>query len=309
VSPRREATVVPDVELRTYYGEPVLKEPVWKWEIPAYLFTGGLAAGSSLVAAAADLAGDDVLARRMEQVALGAAGVSGVLLVTDLGQPKRFHHMLRVLKPTSPMNLGAWLLGAFSAGAAGAVAADQLIGSRWLTRALRLATAAVAPAIASYTAVLLADTAIPAWHDAHRELPFVFVGGAAASAAGLGLVLVPPDRHGGLPALLVGGAALELFAARVMERQLDRTVVGRAYGSGRARVLSRVAQVATVAGGAVAIAGRRRRAISVAGGLVGLVGAIAERYAIVDAGRASARDPFAVVEPQRARMAEAGSAR
>jgi DMSO reductase anchor subunit len=309
VSPRREATVVPEVELRTYYGEPVLKEPVWKWEIPAYLFTGGLAAGSSLVAAAADLAGDEVLARRMEQVALGAAGISGVLLTSDLGRPARAHHMLRVVKPSSPMSIGAWLLCAFSAGTAGAVTLGRFGAGRRPTRALRLATAALAPAVASYTAVLLADTAIPAWHDAHRELPFVFVGGAAASAAGLGLVLVPPDRHGGLPALLVAGAGLELIAARIMERHLDRTIVGRAYRSGRAKMLSRIAQVATVAGGAVAIAGRRRRGLSVAGGLVGLVGAIAERYAIVDAGRASARDPFAVVEPQRERTGAAGSAR
>jgi hypothetical protein len=203
----------------------------------------------------------------------------------------------------------AWLLFVFTGGAAGAVALERITDARWPTRVARLATAALAPGIASYTAVLLADTAIPAWHDAHRELPFVFVGGAAASAAGLGLVLVPPERHGGLAALLVGGAGLELVAARLMERRLDRTIVGRAYRSGRPRLLTRVAQVATVAGAAVAIAGRHRRVVSVAGGLVGLAGAVAERYAIVDAGRASARDPLAVTEPQRRRMNGTGSAR
>ena len=48
--------------------------------------------------------------------------------------------------------------------------------------------AVTAPPVAAYTAVLLADTATPSWHEAHRELPFVFVGSAAAAAGGLGLL-------------------------------------------------------------------------------------------------------------------------
>jgi DMSO reductase anchor subunit len=244
----------------------------------------------------------------MEQVAAGAAGVSGALLVKDLGRPARAHHMLRVIKVTSPMSIGAWLLTAFSAGAAGTVMLDVLTDRVGAARVTRLATAALAPAVATYTAVLLSDTAIPAWHDAHRELPFVFVGGAAASAAGVGLVLVPPGRHAGLAVLLAGGAALELVATALMERRLDRTVVGRVYREGRARTVGRVAKVATVAGAAIAIGGRRRRVLSVAGGVVGLVGAVAQRFAILDAGRASARDPSAVSRPQRERLAARPSA-
>jgi hypothetical protein len=302
MSPRREATVVPDAEPRTYYDEPVLKEPVWKWEIPAYLFAGGLAAGASLVSAGADLVGEEPLAAQMERVAMAAAGVGGVLLAADLGRPDRLHHMLRVFKPRSPMNVGAWLLALFAGGATAAVTADLLSGSKGLVRMLRLGTAAVAPAIAAYTAVLLSDTAIPVWHDAHRELPFVFVGGAAASAAGVALVLVPAERHHGLPVLLVGGAALELTAARVMERRLDRTGVGHVYHEGRARLLTRAARAATAAGVGIVLASRRRRPVVVLGGLVGLGGALAQRMAIIDAGRASARDPGSVVRPQRARL-------
>ena len=52
-------------------------------------------------------------------------------------------------------------------------------GDRW-------APPLLGPAVASYTGVLIADTAVPAWHDAHRELPFLFVGSAASAAAGLG---------------------------------------------------------------------------------------------------------------------------
>ncbi len=37
-----------------------------------------------------------------------------VCLVLDLGQPLRFHHMLRVFKLSSPMSLGTWCLTVFS---------------------------------------------------------------------------------------------------------------------------------------------------------------------------------------------------
>ena len=37
-----------------------------------------------------------------------------MMLVLDLGDPLRFHHMLRVFKPSSPMSLGTWSLAAYS---------------------------------------------------------------------------------------------------------------------------------------------------------------------------------------------------
>ncbi len=109
------APVVPDVELRTYYDRPVLKEPVWKCGDPGLLLHGGLAAGARRCSrprpiwrVTASLAVPDASNR-----AVAATGLSSVLLVADLGRPTRFHHMLRVFKPTSPMNVGSWLLGAY----------------------------------------------------------------------------------------------------------------------------------------------------------------------------------------------------
>ncbi|MGH9013614.1 MAG: NrfD/PsrC family molybdoenzyme membrane anchor subunit, partial [Acidimicrobiia bacterium] len=61
---RGERALVPEAEFRTYYDRPVLKEPVWTWEVPAYFFVGGLAAGSAMAAVAADLAADERQARR-----------------------------------------------------------------------------------------------------------------------------------------------------------------------------------------------------------------------------------------------------
>ncbi|HZD00001.1 MAG TPA: NrfD/PsrC family molybdoenzyme membrane anchor subunit, partial [Actinomycetes bacterium] len=120
--------MVPDTETRTYYDRPVLKEPPWKARyIATYLFTGGLAAGSSLLALGAALSGRPRLARLARLGALGAAGASAMGLVADLGRPERFHHMLRVAKITSPMSVGSWLLAAYGP-ATGAAAATDVLG-------------------------------------------------------------------------------------------------------------------------------------------------------------------------------------
>ena len=71
-------------DVRTYYGRPALKEPVWRAWIPTYLFAGGLAAGSSLLAAGASVCGDAAFARQSRLVAVGALGVGSVCLVADL---------------------------------------------------------------------------------------------------------------------------------------------------------------------------------------------------------------------------------
>src|SRR5436309_802291 len=95
----RERMMVPRAEPRTYYDRPVLKKPVWKWYVPAYFFTGGLAGASSTLAWAARLRGNDRLARRAALVSLANVAVSPALLIADLGRPGRFANMLRVAKP------------------------------------------------------------------------------------------------------------------------------------------------------------------------------------------------------------------
>ncbi len=98
----------------SYYGRPILKEPVWTWEIPAYFFFGGMAGAAAPFALLSELRGDEALARRAWLVALAGAAASPPLLIADLGRPERFHRMLRVIKPTSPMSVGSWILGASS---------------------------------------------------------------------------------------------------------------------------------------------------------------------------------------------------
>ena len=204
---RGEPTVVPDAEFRSYYGRPVLKPPVWKHEIPAYLFTGGLAAGTAVVAAGADLTGRPALRRASWLGSFGGLLASVWFLVSDLGRPERFHHMLRVVKPTSPMSVGTWILTGVRARGRAAAALNELVpragGARgrpacWAGSPgpLGLSAAATAPGVASYTAVLLSHTAVPGWNEVRDELPFVFTGSAAASGGGFGMLCAPVAENG-----------------------------------------------------------------------------------------------------------------
>jgi hypothetical protein len=130
--------MVPDAEFTSYYGRPVIKEPVWEpVDVPSYLFFGGLAGASSVLAAGSQLSGHRELARVAKVTALGAISLSAVALVHDLGRPSRFVNMLRVFKPSSPMSVGSWLLAAAAAAAPGAVPAGTRLRHRGLTSAFR----------------------------------------------------------------------------------------------------------------------------------------------------------------------------
>jgi formate-dependent nitrite reductase membrane component NrfD len=303
---RGEVALVPEMTPTSYYGHPVLKPPVWEPEIGVYFFTGGLAAGSAMLAAAARARGNDVLARRALFAAFAGVAVSPPLLIKDLGVPRRFHNMLRVFKPTSPMNMGTWILS--GAGTAiGTATACEVLGI--LPRVKRLAevgAALLGPPLATYTAVLLADTAVPAWHEARHQLPFVFAGSAMASAGAAAVVLTAPSQAQMARTLAVTGVALELGAVAVMERRLDPEVV-EPYHAGPSGRVGRLAKLLS-GGGAAALAvagGRaRRRPVAVAGGLAVLAGSMCERWSVFSAGRPSASDPAYTVAPQRRRIEE-----
>ncbi|MGI8680391.1 MAG: NrfD/PsrC family molybdoenzyme membrane anchor subunit [Jatrophihabitans sp.] len=306
------APVVPDVEFTSYYGRPVVKASPWENDIPAYLFLGGLAGASSLLAAGADLSDRPALRRTGRVGALAGISLSFAALVHDLGKPSRFLKMLRVAKPTSPMSTGTWILMAYGP-AAGAAGAAELAGLlprrlRWVGRLLGsaarpagLGAAVLGPAVAAYTAVLLADTATPAWHEAYRELPFVFVGSAATAAGGLGMIGAPPGEAGPARRLAVSGAITELVAEQRMERSMG--LAAEALHTGRAGTLSAASRALTAAGTFAALAARRSRIAAVAGGAALLAGSAATRFAIFEAGQASARDPKYTVVPQRERLA------
>ena len=280
-----------------YYGHPIIKPPVWKQEIGWYLFTGGLAGGSSALALAARVSGNRPLARSASVLAAAGLTVSPVLLIKDLGRPERFANMLRVFKPTSPMNVGSWILSAAGT-AAGVAAAGEITGRMPRVRtAAQVVAGVLGPPLATYTAVLVSDTAVPAWHEARRELPLLFASGAAASAGAAAVLCTPREAAGPARRMMLAGAAGELVNAQLMERRLGD--LAQPYHLGKAGTYSRAAKAATAAGGALALAAGRRRLLGrVAAGLV-LGGAVAERFAIFRAGFQSAEDPRYTIISQR----------
>ena len=293
-------------EVRSYYGRPVIKEPVWTWEIPTYFFTGGLAGASSVLSASAKLFGNERLSRTALYVGAVADAVSPALLVSDLGRPERFHHMLRVFKVTSPMNVGAWVL-LVSGGASNTAALLEVTGRLRPLKLLGEVVAALAgPPLATYTGVLVADTAVPVWHEGRRELPWLFGASAAASAGAAACVFLGPGDAGPARRLAVGGVAAEGALMHAMELRLGET--GEVYHMGAAGKLAWAAK-ALSASGAVLLArrgGRSRRA-SVLGGMLVCGGELCLRWSVFRAGFQSARDPKYTVGPQRERANRDGT--
>jgi hypothetical protein len=308
---RAEQPMVPDAEFSSYYGRPVIKEPVWKVpDVPAYLFLGGLAGASSVLATGADLSGYGELAKVAKIGALGAISLSAAALVNDLGRPRRFANMLRVFKPSSPMSVGSWLLAAYGP-VAGAAAVSEVTGI--LPKAGLAATLGaglLGPAIATYTAALICDTAVPAWHEGHREMPYVFAGSAASAAGGLGLVAIHPADAEPARNLAVLGAAVELIAKRQLLSRLAGTPgqsLAEPYEEGTTGAILRLAEFLTAGALAGAVLGRRSRAVSVLSGASLLVASAMTRWGIFEAGMASARDPKYTIIPQRRRRDEAAA--
>jgi Polysulphide reductase, NrfD len=286
----------------SYYGRPVIKEPVWKPEIPFYFYAGGLAGASAGLAFLSGLRGNEELARRAWAGAVAGVTASPALLVSDLGYPTRFLNMLRLFKVTSPMSVGSWILTA--SGLATSVAAADA----WTpyvpvpaARAARVAAAVLGMPLTTYTAALIANTAVPVWHEARATLPFVFAASGAMTAGAAAVVATPAKDAGPARRLAVGGALASLAAVQLMERRLGD--LGEPYKSGAAGTLKKAAEALT-AGGAGLLAGAgRRRPAALAGGSLLLAGAVCERWSIFRAGFQSAANPRATVEPQRRAVA------
>jgi formate-dependent nitrite reductase membrane component NrfD len=299
-----ERRMVPKERPTSYYGRPVVKPPVWTWEIPVYFFAGGLGGASATLAYAAERAGNHRLARSAWMAALAGISISPVLLSSDLGRPMRFINMLRVFKVTSPMSVGSWLLTITGAAVAPA-AGYRVVGWPRAGRAAQPIAAALGLPMATYTAVLISNTSVPVWSEARWYLPLGFAASAAASAGAAATILTPPRYAGPARRLAIGGALVESVGTRVMERRLGE--LGEPYRRGAAGKLAKAAVALAVGGGAlVALGPRRSRATVVAGCGMLLAGSLCERWSVFRAGFQSAEDPKYTVAPQRKRIADTG---
>jgi formate-dependent nitrite reductase membrane component NrfD len=301
---------LPDTEQEspTYYELPMLKEPVWKWYIPAYFYVGGLSGACAALGASADLLGGRGMARLSRQCRLIAAtGVtaSAVLLIADLGRPARFLNMLRVFRPSSPMNLGTWLLSTFGA-CAGLAALPTVLAVpapvRRLADGAGIGAGVLGLPMTGYTGVLLANTAVPLWQGARRAMPILFSSSGAATAASILEILGDSDEGAAVTFRFgVIAKATELAMTLLLEREVSVVPrVARPLRSGFSGALWRAAQVAGAASLILSVVGRKRTWPRRVAGVLGAAAALGLRFALFHGGKRSARDPRASFEQQRA---------
>src|SRR5438876_12343877 len=210
--------------------------------------------------------------------------------------------MLRVFKPSSPMSVGSWLLAGYGP-VAGAAAVSEVTGILPAAgAAATLGAGLLGPAIATYTAALICDTAVPSWHAGYREMPYVFAGSAASAAGGLGLLATAPGAPEPARKLAVLGAGVELIAKQQLIRRLSGSPghsLAEPYEIGTTGAVLRLAEFLNASGLAGAVLGRRSRVISALSGASLLAASAMTRFGIFEAGLASARDPKYTIVPQR----------
>jgi formate-dependent nitrite reductase membrane component NrfD len=286
-----------------YHGNPLLKPPTWTWQVPLYLFAGGVAGTSAFIALVAHVSGNSAVVRAALWIALAGALISPPLLIADLGRPTRFLNMLRVFKLRSVMSIGAWTLTLFSSAIGLAVLCHELIlagyGSSFLVLLEWVAEIVAAFSgliLASYTSVLLGVTAIPVWSENRRLVPAVFLAGGLGSASAvlelLGF-LIPATQFIGIVASTVE-TAIAIFIevrGRYVDKPLREGSAGWLVRSGGilAGPVSLLLRIFWVQSHAI----RDLTALSF------IAGALISRFAWVAAGRVSSRDPQALFQIQR----------
>jgi Ni/Fe-hydrogenase subunit HybB-like protein len=169
-------------------------------------------------------------------------GADLLLLVVDLGDTWRFHHMLRVFKPRAPMSLGTWSLTLFGIllGVAALAAVLRWLGAPEWINWLRNAAAwlAVIPAVGAilYKGVLFSVTSQPGWRDA-RWLGGYISNSALLLGCSLLLALVAVLGQGGaaatLRAALLGLLLLDILLFIPLYREIAPTFKQRFDENGR----------------------------------------------------------------------------
>jgi len=301
--PRKLATASPSGGRPGYYGEPVVRPPVWTWEIPVYFFVGGLAGMAAVIALIGLIFHQGDLTRTATWIAAIGAILSPILLIMDLGRPRLFLNMLRVFKHQSPMSVGAWILFVFGGCAVPALIALELHVHQIFTGGfdqflqiaaslLILGSAFWGMFVATYTGVLLGATAIPAWFLHRSLLPIHFgvagLGSAAALLELLGHRIAPLGALG----FLAAGTETALWIWLEIDKhgKADRAL--RESGSG---LQIRCGEILS---GPLALILRVANLVPLAG-ISFLLGALVSRFAWIAAGKVSARDPEAVFASQR----------
>ncbi len=222
-------------------------------------------------------------------------------LIKDLGRPERFMNMLRVFKPTSPMNMGVYIFSAYGGAALGAAAAQATGVFRPAGRVLEGVAALIGPGMSVYTGVLLADTAVPTWNEGRRTLPCVFAASSATAAGAFGMVLTrPADARMARRFALLGGVGA-LIASKRIEREVG-PVLRETFTVRDAKAYKRAATLLTLTGMLCTLKAKKSRTVAVLGGTLLFGAAFTEKWAVYRAGYISAEDAKYVVTLQRQRL-------
>ena len=299
---------------RDYYGIPPIKEHTWTWEVPVYFWLGGIGAGTHLISTVAQILGwrDKAFFRASRYTVLVTMILSPILLIMDLGRPERFLNMLRILKLRSPMSTGSWALSVFG-GLSGLIATaqaaqDGLLGrDNVLVRLVktfvpdRLLSVVALPVglyVGLYSGILLAATSVPMWARNFLLMgPTFLSSGLSTALSAISFILHLGDW----------GERRTLEALRraerislVMELALIAASLLRMGRWGKPLYSKELAPLffgGTVLGGILApfalLSGRESRPRGLLASVLALLGGLALRFAIVEGGRLSARDPQA----------------
>ena len=292
----------------TYYERPMLKPSVWSIDIPLYYFLGGAAGAALCLGAAIQLVAsrNDRELRRLSSVChwtgiIGSTAGAG-FLIHDLGRPSRFLYMLRVFRPTSPMNMGAWIL---SGAAPTAIATGLFLNRRGLPGKIGdvsgYLSGVFGAALATYTGVLVSNTAIPVWQESRRWLPILFAASGAATAGSI-IEMVDTGKAGSSVGRVFGAAGriAEIAATVQVTRAASRVEkVGEPLHHGSASLLWKAATALTAASLLMTLAPWKSRRKSIMAGMLGAGGSLCMRLAVHYIGNVSARDPRASFHLQR----------
>lgn len=306
----------------TYYGRPSIKPSHWGWLIAGYYFVGGLAGGAQVIATVVDLASpqrDRTIVRAGRYISLAALLASPPLLIADLHTPGRFYNMLRIVRPTSPMSIGSWVLSAFGL-FAGLTAVAQGIEdltdsttARRTARWLSVPAAATGMVMATYTGALSTATSVPLWASIPRALPALF--GLASTASALAAIELAAEARNapegtqhrldrlslivGVGELALHGIISQTWKARKVAGPIEAPKLGALHKYG---MIGLSAALPVAIHGVQQLTGRRSRTGAIVAAAATLVGVFIERLVIVFGGNASARsatDYLRFTQPSR----------
>ncbi len=286
----------------TYYDRPLLKSPVWSADIPLYYFLGGTAGAALTLGAAIQLVsprGRHPL-RRLSAIChwTGIIGstAGAAFLIHDLGRPSRFLYMMRVFRPTSPMNMGVWILAAT---APTAILTGLFVNRRGALGHIGEVSGYLSgffgAALSGYTGVLVSNSVIPIWQEARRWMPVLFVASSAAAAGSVIDLLVKKERARAIARVFgTVGKVAELAAASNVRRAASvEPKVGEPFDCGLPGLLWDAASSLTAASVVLSLFPGRHRRKTVSSAILGIAGSLCLRFAIHYLGNASARDPRA----------------